>query len=566
MANSEKYKMTISLNILNHLGINLYSNIPAVLSEVVANSWDADAETVEITIDDKNNEITIYDNGEGMNEQDINDKYLTVGYQRRKIKERSYTPKYKRHVMGRKGIGKLALFAIADEIEIHSVKEGEKNAFLMETSEIKKIIESESEANTFNEHTRPYNPKEVDIKNVSITKGTKIFLRKLKKNLKRTPSFLRKRLSRRFSILGEKNNFVVIIDGESVSVKDRDYFKNVEFVWYFGSESLDYAKYCINSKSQEKLDNSYSFEVGKDDGSIEKIGFKVKGWIGTFDEQKQIDTEEENNTIVILSHGKLNHEDLMSEFKEGRIFSKYLIGEIEADFLDDDDLEDIITTNRQSIKENDFRWVKLKEFLEKNLKHIGNRWDTLRGNKSLEKALSNEAINEWYKRLQGDNKKYAEKLFAKIEKLKIHDPATKREIYKSSIMAFEKLALKDNLSLLENIETIDDVETIKRIFTSFDSLEETHYFYITKGRLEVIEKFKDLVNPKTKEKVLQQYIFKHLWLLDPSWERAAYDAHIEVTVNKLFKEIDAGLTEEESLGRLDIKYRTAAGKNIESVI
>jgi len=133
-------------------------------------------------------------------------------------------------------------------------------------------------------------------------------------------------------------------------------------------------------------------------------------------------------------------------------------------------------------------------------------------------------------------------------------------------MAFEKLALKDNLSLLENIETIDDVETIKRIFTSFDSLEETHYFYITKGRLEVIEKFKDLVNPKTKEKVLQQYIFKHLWLLDPSWERAAYDAHIEVTVNKLFKEIDAGLTEEESLGRLDIKYRTAAGKNIESVI
>ena len=57
MANSEKYKMTISLNILNHLGINLYSNIPAVLSEVVANSWDADAETVEITIDDKNNEI-----------------------------------------------------------------------------------------------------------------------------------------------------------------------------------------------------------------------------------------------------------------------------------------------------------------------------------------------------------------------------------------------------------------------------------------------------------------------------------------------------------------------------
>ena len=44
----KKYQMTINLNVLNHLGINLYSNIPAVLSEVVANSWDADATNVDI--------------------------------------------------------------------------------------------------------------------------------------------------------------------------------------------------------------------------------------------------------------------------------------------------------------------------------------------------------------------------------------------------------------------------------------------------------------------------------------------------------------------------------------
>lgn len=64
-----KYKMSLSLNVLNHLGINLYSNIPAVLSEIVANSWDADAENVEITIE--NNEITILDDGCGMDAKDI---------------------------------------------------------------------------------------------------------------------------------------------------------------------------------------------------------------------------------------------------------------------------------------------------------------------------------------------------------------------------------------------------------------------------------------------------------------------------------------------------------------
>ena len=38
-----KFKLTLDYNVINHLGINLYSNIPAVISEAVANAWDADA-------------------------------------------------------------------------------------------------------------------------------------------------------------------------------------------------------------------------------------------------------------------------------------------------------------------------------------------------------------------------------------------------------------------------------------------------------------------------------------------------------------------------------------------
>lgn len=67
-----KYRMSLSLNVLNHLGINLYSNIPAVLSEIVANSWDADAENVKIFIE--TDKIIILDDGSGMDEKDINEK------------------------------------------------------------------------------------------------------------------------------------------------------------------------------------------------------------------------------------------------------------------------------------------------------------------------------------------------------------------------------------------------------------------------------------------------------------------------------------------------------------
>lgn len=69
-----KFQMSINLQVLNHLGLNLYSNTSAVLSEVVANAWDADATDVKIQID--GDTISIADNGIGMNLLDINNKYL----------------------------------------------------------------------------------------------------------------------------------------------------------------------------------------------------------------------------------------------------------------------------------------------------------------------------------------------------------------------------------------------------------------------------------------------------------------------------------------------------------
>src|ERR1700740_787833 len=127
--------MSISLNVLNNLGLNLYSNIPAVLAEVVANSYDADAVEVRITIDQAQQRVIIQDDGEGMTLSDINDRYLNVGYQRRED-FRQTTPRFNRPVMGRKGIGKLSLFSVANSVEIRTTKGGEKNALRMTISGI----------------------------------------------------------------------------------------------------------------------------------------------------------------------------------------------------------------------------------------------------------------------------------------------------------------------------------------------------------------------------------------------------------------------------------------------
>src|SRR5260221_4517845 len=123
--------MRIRLNALEHLGMNLYSNVPAVLSEIVANSWDADAETVNVTIDKVNESITIEDDGIGMDRDDVIDHFLTVGFKRR-AEAGGLTPVKKRKPMGRKGIGKLSSFSIASVVDVFTIKDGQRTAFRMD--------------------------------------------------------------------------------------------------------------------------------------------------------------------------------------------------------------------------------------------------------------------------------------------------------------------------------------------------------------------------------------------------------------------------------------------------
>ena len=139
-----KFTMSLSLNVLNHLGINLYSNVPAVLSEIVANSWDADAENVTIAI--SSDEIIIEDNGCGMTVSDINSHFLKVGYQKRE--DETASSKFKRRFMGRKGIGKLSMFSIAREVDVISRKTVggviESNALRMNIDKIADSIKNEN--------------------------------------------------------------------------------------------------------------------------------------------------------------------------------------------------------------------------------------------------------------------------------------------------------------------------------------------------------------------------------------------------------------------------------------
>lgn len=547
-AKKARYKMTISLNVLNHLGIGLYSNVPAVLSEVVANAWDADAGKVTIEIDGQEGRIVVQDDGNGMDEKDINDRYLTVGYQKRK--EITGKTKKDREPMGRKGIGKLSVFSIAETVEVYSAKGRERNAFRMNSEDIKKKMEEP-------EKSEDYYPDPIDTSPIDFGKGTKIVLKDLKKGLTSTAAFLRRRLARRFSVIGAARGFEVVIGGKPITTKDRGYYDKIEFLWHMGERrDLDEGFFKDGSARTNLKENiREAFEL--DSTGFSNENWSVRGWIGTVDEQKSID--EENNAITIFARGKLIHEDVLGDLKEGGIFSKYLIGEVNADFMDLNDQDDIVTSDRQSVKQDDERYEELKELIRKSLKTIQNRWSDLRNDVGTDRATEHPSIKLWYERQKGQKSQTARKMFGRIESL-VLSPSAKAELYKSSMLAFERLALKDSLDRLESLQTNEDFKTLAELFGAVDEIEAVHYHQIVTGRLSVIDKLEQDM-PSEAEKAVQQHVFNHLWLVDPSWERATESP----TMEKAFKtEFDktARLTKEEADARFDIGYRTAAGKHV----
>jgi hypothetical protein len=539
MDQSKKFSMQISLNVLEHLGINLYSNVPAVLSEAVANAWDADAEIVRIHFDGES--IIIEDDGEGMTFDEVNERFLRVGYRRRN-KCPGPTPKHNRSPMGRKGIGKLSLFSIADIVEVHTFKNGEGNAFRMSLEVMRNEIENASGS---------YEPDLIEPEPIEGTHGTKIILTGLKKRQTiRTPLALRKRLSRRFSIIGPKNNFEIYVNEKLVKPADRGYYDKIQYLWTYGDQS-EVLPLC-NPDSHE-------------DRTVHVIseGLEISGWLGTVEKSSDVkDSEGDNlNRIAIFMRGKLAQEDLLDDFTERGVYASYIIGEIHADSLDEDDKPDAATSSRQSLVEDDDRYVKLKEVVQRELKYIQNQWTSLRTKAGAKKAEEIPAIKEWMDSLPKTARPKAQNWVGQLNRVQVDDEDDKKRLYKQAVLAFEFYRYNENIEKLESI-TDESYQEIVKLFEELDTLEATLYGQIIKQRIAVIQALKEKVDENVRERAIQEHIFDHLWLIDPSWERADSSELMEERVEQLFKGVDADLSDEEKKGRIDIKYRKTAGVHV----
>ena len=542
--NERELELLISMSVLEDLGINLYGNLPAVLAEVVANAWDADARVVKIDVDNATRQITIIDDGIGMTREELQKFYLTVGHKRRR-EGRTITPGG-RKPMGRKGIGKLSLFSIADKVTVETIKDGEKTAIQLDVTKIKASIEAAPDGRG------RYHPQIIP-GNWNFSEGTRITLFDLRKDRIKFESGLRNRVARRFFAIGQDKKFDVWISNKQLSIEDRGYLGLVEYLWTVGTDAgwkevVEIAK----GASQKEIFN------------LENEDPKIKGWIGTAHKSQDLTRDGNNaNNIALMVRDKMACPDLLASFGIRELASKYIVGEIHADFMDEDALDDIATSDRQGFLEEDARYEDLVRVLKRFIQRVINDRARFKRNEAEEAAVKLiPELAKWLKSLTPNRRASAKSLFGSINNIYEDDEVKRREHFKQAIIAHQIFDARDRLRELEDLAT-DDVETVLKAFSEFDQYEAALYYDVAKVRVDVIRTLEEKYLQKNElEKLVRDYLSTHLWLLDPSWDMATEPVATEKTVKKYLDKAADKLSREERDARFDIVYRKGATRHI----
>src|SRR6266545_2394859 len=218
VSSPRRLRLNFHGRVIDHLGIQMYQSPVAAVAEVIANSWDADAETVKIQLPTQlspSAEIVIVDDGLGMTFQQCQDRYLNVGYNRRGDNPAQTSSLRGRPVLGRKGIGKFAGFGIADAMQITttSAETGERTTFALDIDRLRGDRDEYVEDDPVEIDVPEYLPADESRRSEH---GTTIRLQRLKLRQAPSESVFLQSMARRFLLYQRADDFTVLVNGKSL--------------------------------------------------------------------------------------------------------------------------------------------------------------------------------------------------------------------------------------------------------------------------------------------------------------------------------------------------------------
>lgn len=365
MKDKKPFTFVISLSVLNHLGRSLYRSFATVLGEAISNSWDADAKNVHIYVNRDKHSFFIKDDGAGMTAGDFQDKFLKIGYSKRKGGKTSPAG---RPFIGRKGIGKLALLSCADKITVISKVKGEDYVGgVIDNSQLDHAITQDLtpqqyplegwKAATFAKYTPGH------------TRGTIIHFERVKEGIRNSFPLLAKIIALyfRFSLLDQ--SFDIFLNDKKITHKDlKDLAEKTEFLWKIGGHDDPYVAGLESMFSESPEDH----ETRK----LRVAG--ITGFIASVEKPRdlKIMTTEERVGIDLFVNGRLRERDILKHIPTARLAESYLYGQIHFDALDD--ATDRFTSSREGIVADDPKYMKFLETFRKTILEIVEDWDKWR--------------------------------------------------------------------------------------------------------------------------------------------------------------------------------------------
>ncbi|PAT37631.1 ATP-binding protein [Vandammella animalimorsus] len=509
------YHLRISRLTVDKLGVKLYDKVSAVVAELIANGYDADAEAVTVRLPlnlqlasqaggklrDLGYVIDVEDDGHGMTPEEAIDFYLRVGADRRtrKNEDGSRSREKKRPVMGRKGIGKLAPFGICRRIEVWSAggpKTKDGYAITHFFMDFDKIVTDDDEAV----------PLEVgsEDRGWSPTSGTRIRLTSfLAKRVPDKETFLRQ-LAVRFTFA--KPDFkIMVVDTTANEAKP-----------------LEVTPLDIPLLPGSRVDLTKEDPVIADDGTT----LPVSGWLGM---AKEAYKNEEMMGVRIYARGKIV--GVTRDFNQPAGFTgefamrSYLVGQVEAEWLDLDNGDDLVRTDRQDILWSSDYGELLRRWGAELIKKIARISREPRRVRVRDEFLRKSGIEDKARQRFGDKQvarvavDLAKKFGGFAAEDELSDDVYVEDLSQIILSVAPHQALMEAFHDFTNHVTKGEasIEQMLDIFDKAQIAELASYAQIAAQRVRVIQDLQQIIDESTDENQFQKLIAQAPWLIEPSW-------------------------------------------------
>jgi hypothetical protein len=202
-------KFRTSTNLLDLLGVNMYSSVPKAISELVVNGYDADANYVVVT--SYPDRIVVEDNGDAMDEQSIREQYMFLGSRHKR--RQPMTPRFHRAPIGAKGIGKLAGLGIAKRIEIETWRDGMSYAWTIDRDEMESAAKAGGGEATLDRALIPF----AKGRTKATGSGTRVTLKRIRPEVEYDTKKLRQHLAQELPL---SSTFQVVVDSQKLKRSD----------------------------------------------------------------------------------------------------------------------------------------------------------------------------------------------------------------------------------------------------------------------------------------------------------------------------------------------------------